>query len=127
MFVAGGIGITVFRCMLRYIAEERLPHRVTLVYSNRDRESAAFLDEVLELERDIPSLALVLTMTDDPAWDGESRRIGPELLGDRLGERWRDLTYLITGPPGMVDGVLATLKRAGVAEEQLFPDRFSGY
>jgi ferredoxin-NADP reductase len=127
VFVAGGIGITVFRCMLRYIAEERLPHRVTLVYSNRDRESAAFLDELLELERNIPSLALVLTMTNDPAWDGESRRVGPELLRGRLGERWRVLTYLITGPPGMVDGVLATLKRAGVAEEQLFPDRFSGY
>ena len=25
VFVAGGIGITVFRCMLRYIAEEGLP------------------------------------------------------------------------------------------------------
>ena len=38
--------------MLRYIAEEGLPHRVTLVYSNRDRESTAFLDELQELERD---------------------------------------------------------------------------
>ena len=52
VFIAGGIGITVFRSMLRYIAEENLPHRVTLVYSNRDRESTAFLDELLELERD---------------------------------------------------------------------------
>ena len=66
-------------------------------------------------------------MTDDPGWEGESRRIGPELLRDRLGEGWRDLTYLITGPPGMVDGVLETLKRAGLPEEQLRPDRFSGY
>ena len=32
-FIAGGIGITVFRCMLRYITEDGLPHRVTLVYS----------------------------------------------------------------------------------------------
>ena len=39
-FIAGGIGITVFRSMLRYIVEEGLPHRVTLIYSNRDRESA---------------------------------------------------------------------------------------
>ena len=39
VFIAGGIGITVFRCMLRYIAEEELPYRITLVYSNRDRES----------------------------------------------------------------------------------------
>ena len=127
VFIAGGIGITVFRCMLRYIAEERLPHRVTLVYSNRDRESAAFLDELVELERDNPNLELVLTMTDDPAWDGESRRIGPELLQDRLGDEWLDLTYLITGPPAMVDGVVETLQAAGVPEEQMRPDRFSGY
>src|SRR5687767_225860 len=35
VFVAGGIGITVFRSMLRYIREEGLSHRITLVYSNR--------------------------------------------------------------------------------------------
>src|ERR671924_825374 len=46
VFVAGGIGITVFRSMLRYIAEENLPYRITLIYSNRDRESTAFLDEL---------------------------------------------------------------------------------
>ena len=51
VFVAGGIGITVCRSMLLYIAEEQLPYRVTLVYSNRDRESTAFLDELLELGR----------------------------------------------------------------------------
>ena len=65
VFIAGGIGITVFRCMLSYIGKEGLPYRVTLVYSNRDRESAAFLDELGELEQAIPGLELVLTMTDD--------------------------------------------------------------
>src|SRR5437764_7717623 len=44
VFVAGGIGITVFRCMLKYIDEEGLPQRVTLVYSSRERESAPFLE-----------------------------------------------------------------------------------
>jgi ferredoxin-NADP reductase len=127
VFVAGGIGITVFRCMLRYIAEEQLPHRVTLVYSNRDRESAAFLDELFELEQDNPNLELVLTMTDDPAWDGESRRIGPELLRDRLGDDWLARTYLIAGPPRMVDGVVETLQTGGIAEDHLQPARFSGY
>ena len=127
VFIAGGIGITVFRCMLRYIAEERLPHRVTLVYSNRDRASAAFLDELLDLERDNENLELVLTMTDDPSWDGESRRIGPELLRDRVGDAWRDRTYLITGPPTMVDGVVETLKGVGIPEQRLLPERFSGY
>ena len=42
--------------MLRFIADEGLPYRVTLVYSNRDRESSAFLDELEELERRIDGL-----------------------------------------------------------------------
>ena len=88
-FIAGGIGITVFRCMLRYIAEEQLPYRVTLVYSNRDRESAAFLDELAELERAIPSLQVVLTMTDDPSWDGESRDESAQISSARPRRRPR--------------------------------------
>jgi len=127
VFIAGGIGITVFRCMLRYIAEEQLPYRVTLVYSNRDRDSAAFLDELLELEQANANLRLVLTMTDDPAWDGESRHIDAEFLQDRLGDELQSLTYLIAGPPAMVEGVVGTLQAVGVADEQLQPDRFSGY
>jgi ferredoxin-NADP reductase len=127
VFIAGGIGITVFRCMLRYIAEEQLAHRVTLVYSNRERESAAFLDELLELEQVNRNLQLVLTMTDDPAWEGESRRIDAEFLRAHLGDELRSLIYLIAGPPAMVDGVVGALQAAGIPEEQLRPDRFSGY
>ena len=127
VFIAGGIGITVFRCMLLYIAEEKLSHRVTLVYSNRDRESAAFLDELRELEQRIPGLDLVVTMTDDPSWDGESRRIDTVLLRDHLDGGLETFTYLIAGPPPMVEGVAGTLQEAGVPEEQLRPARFSGY
>jgi ferredoxin-NADP reductase len=126
VFVAGGIGITVFRCMLRYIADKGLPYKVTLVYSNRDRESTAFLDELQELETTVPGLRLVLTMTDDPEWDGETRRIDETMLRDHLGEL-EPFTYLVAGPPGMVEGVAATLQAAGVAEERLMPARFSGY
>jgi ferredoxin-NADP reductase len=127
VFVAGGIGITVFRCMLRYIAEEGLPHRVTLVYSNRDRESTAFLDELREMESANPNLRLVLTMTDDPEWAGEKRRIDAEMLRDILGGDLDSSTYLIAGPPPMVDSVTEGLAGAGVPEEQIRPERFSGY
>jgi ferredoxin-NADP reductase len=127
VFIAGGIGITVFRSMLRYIAEENLPHRVTLVYSNRDRESTAFLDELRELERAIPNLRLVLTMTDDAGWDGETRRIDADVLRDHLGSDLGSFTYLVAGPPGMVEAMEKTLAEAGVPDEQVRPERFSGY
>jgi ferredoxin-NADP reductase len=126
-FLAGGIGITVFRSMLRCIEDEGLPHRVTLVYSNRDRESTAFLDELLELERANENLRVVATMTKDPGWDGETRYIGPDLLRDHLDGDLDTFTYLIAGPPPMVEGVTEALKEAGVPDEQLRPERFSGY
>jgi ferredoxin-NADP reductase len=127
VFVAGGIGITVFRSMLRYIRDKGLPYRVTLVYSNRDRESTAFLDELEELEREIPGLRVVLTMTQDDAWDGERRRIDPELLRDYLGDDLSRYTYLIAGPPAMVESVGDAIEGAGVPEERLLLSRFAGY
>jgi ferredoxin-NADP reductase len=127
VFIAGGIGITVFRSMLRYIAEENLPHHVTLIYSNRDRESTAFLDELQELERANPNLRVVLTMTEDPEWDGETRRIDADFLRDHLGDDLGAFTYLVAGPPGMVEAMAAMLKEAGVPEAKVRPERFSGY
>ena len=126
VFVAGGIGITVFRSMLRYIADTGEPYRVTLVYSNRDRESTPFLDELQGLEGRIPGLRLVLTMTEDEGWDGESRRVGGEMLANHLDDL-SEPTYLVAGPPAMVESVVESLAAAGIPEEQVLPDRFSGY
>ena len=125
-FVAGGIGITVFRSMLRYIRDERLPYEITLVYSNRDRESAAFLDELEELERELLGFRLVLTMTDEEGWEGETRRIDAAMLREHLGEldRYR---FLVAGPPAMVEAVADALHAAGVPEESVLAAKFSGY
>jgi ferredoxin-NADP reductase len=127
VFIAGGIGITVFRSMLRYIAEEQLPYRVTLAYSNRDQESTAFLEELSELERTHENIRLVLTMTDDASWEGERRRIGPELLRDHLDGELGEFRYLLAGPPAMVEAVADQLRGAGVPEERIRPERFTGY
>ncbi|MDQ2909946.1 MAG: FAD-dependent oxidoreductase [Actinomycetota bacterium] len=126
VFVAGGIGITVFRSMLRYIADTGLPYKVTLVYSNRDRESTAFLDELQELEGTLPGFRLVLTMTEDPGWEGETRRIDEDMLRDQLGEL-DAFTFLVAGPPPMVEAVVASLQEAGVPEDRVIADSFSGY
>jgi ferredoxin-NADP reductase len=126
VFVAGGIGITPYHSMLRYIADTGQPYGVTLVYSNRDRESAPFLDELHEYERTLPNFRLVLTMTDDSGWEGETRHIDAEMLRDHLGDLGSS-TFLVTGPPPMVESVAEKLTAAGVSEEQVLPERFSGY
>ena len=125
-FVAGGIGITPYHSMLRYIADTGAPYRATPVYSNRDRESAPFLDELREYDRTLPNFRLVLTMTDDAGWEGETRHIDADMLRDHLGDLGPHV-FLVTGPPPMVESVAEKLTAAGVPEEQVLPERFSGY
>jgi predicted ferric reductase len=55
VFLAGGIGITPFRSVVFRAAQERLPHRIFLFYSNRRPEDAPFLDELQALEKENPN------------------------------------------------------------------------
>jgi ferredoxin-NADP reductase len=127
VFVAGGIGITVFRSMLRYIQEEGLPYRVTLIYSNRDRESTAFLEELRELEQALPNFRLILTMTQDPGWEGETRKVDGEFVKHYLDDDLNQYTFLVAGPPAMAEGVQKALQQAGVQDENVSAERYSGY
>jgi ferredoxin-NADP reductase len=127
VFIAGGIGITVFRSMLRYIHDKGLAHRVTLVYSNHDRAGAAFLDELAELESANPNLRVVLTMTKDADWDGETRHVDVPMLRDRLDGELTSYTFFVAGPPAMAEGVGEKLRSAGVPEEHVRVAKFSGY
>jgi ferredoxin-NADP reductase len=127
VFVAGGIGITVFRSMLRYVRDQKLPYRVTLIYSNRDRESTAFLDELRELEQELPDMRLILTMTQDPGWKGETRKVDAKFFRDYLGDDLSDYTFLVAGPPAMAEAMQRTLLEAGVDDENVIAERFSGY
>jgi ferredoxin-NADP reductase len=111
VFVAGGIGITPFRSMLRYIADKGLDYDITLVYSNRDVESTAFLDELKELESVVPRCRVIFTMTDDPSWEGDLE----------------SFHIMIAGPPPMAKSVEASLLEAGLSEDQVQSDSFSGY
>jgi ferredoxin-NADP reductase len=125
-FVAGGIGITPFRSMLRYIADKGLDYDITLVYSNRDVESTAFLDELKELESVVPRCRVLFTMTDDPSWEGDKRMLDAEVLGELLGDL-ESFHFMIAGPPPMAKSVEGSLFEAGLSEDQVQSDSFSGY
>jgi ferredoxin-NADP reductase len=55
VFLAGGIGVTPFRSLVRWAAHQHLPHRIFLFDSNRRPEDAPFLDEMRDLAKENPS------------------------------------------------------------------------
>ncbi len=126
VFIAGGIGITPFISMLRYINEENFDYKITLLYSNRDRESTAFLEELENIAKNNPKFKLILTMTDDSKWQGEKRRINTQFIEEYFSEP-KSCFYLIAGPPAMVKAMHDVLSEVGVEQKNIKTEDFSGY
>ena len=121
VFLAGGIGITPFLAMARDAEARRLGHRITLIYSNRRPQDAAFL---AELER-MP-LRMVATMTEAPEWKGEKRRISRELLAEHVPDLLAPI-YYFAGPLRMTMAVQGMLEEIGVREDDMRSEEFYGY
>jgi ferredoxin-NADP reductase len=130
VFLAGGIGITPFLSMARDAAKRRLPHRITLLYSNRRREDAAFLDELQRHEGRNANYHLVATMTDSKAsaqkWHGETAMLGRELVERHVPDLKAPIYYL-AGPPGMTMAMQSMLEECGVADSDVRYEEFYGY
>jgi len=130
VLLAGGIGITPFRSIVFRAAKEKLAHRIFLFYSNRRPEDAPFLDEVGALEKENPNYKLVASMTEmaksHRAWNGETGLIDKEMLSRYLEDAGSPI-YYIAGPPEMVTGLHAMLNDAGVDDDDIRAEEFSGY
>jgi ferredoxin-NADP reductase len=130
VILTGGIGITPFRSIVLDAVRRKLPHAVSLFYSNRRPEDAAFLDELQALERDHPKFRLIATMTEMEKsrrrWVGERGPIDSALLS-RYATRGRPPVYYVAGPPKMVKGLHAMLNQVGVADEDIRTEEFDGY
>ena len=130
VFLAGGIGITPFRSMLVRAAEEKLPHRILLFYSNRRPEDAPFLEELQALERQNSNYKIIPSMTEmeksDRLWNGETGLINQEMLARHLKDA-KSPIYYIAGPPAMVKGLHQMLNKAGVDDDDIRAEEFAGY
>lgn len=130
VLIAGGIGITPFRSMLRQAAREQLPQDLVLLYSNRRPEDAAFLTELQVLEKQNRRFRLIATMSQmsksGRAWDGIFGKIDEALLRQVGGELEAPIYYL-AGPPAMVEAMRQTLNQVGVDDDEIRSEEFYGY
>ena len=102
VFVAGGIGITPFRSMVQDAVSRHLPCEITLIYSNRNPEGAAFHEEFQRIAETSGNFRYLPTMTQPDKsqrpWDGERRTVNADFLRDHI----RDVTvpvFYVAGPP----------------------------
>jgi ferredoxin-NADP reductase len=130
VFLTGGIGVTPVRSIVLQAAHDRLPHKIFLFYSNNRPEDAAFLSELTDIQEENPNYTFIGTMTkmekSSRAWHGETGYITQAMLQKYI----NDLTlpiYYIAGPQAMVKAMREILNEAGVNDDNIRTEEFTGY
>lgn len=128
VFLMGGIGITPARSIILQAARDRLPHRIFLFYSNKRPEDAAFLDELMAVQN--PNYTCIGTMTEMEksarSWNGERGFITADMIKKYVFDVHTPI-YYTAGPPAMVAAMRTLLTSAGVGEDDIKTEEFSGY
>jgi ferredoxin-NADP reductase len=128
VFLAGGIGIAPIRSILQQAAQERLPHKLYLFYSNREADDAAFIEEFESLAAQYPNFIFIPTVTGHRtiAWPYEKGHINREMLTRYL-LGLKGPIYYIAGPSGMVTAMTDMLNASAVSDDDMRTEEFGDY
>jgi ferredoxin-NADP reductase/Na+-translocating ferredoxin:NAD+ oxidoreductase RnfD subunit len=129
VFIAGGIGVTPFRSMIKYLADNWLTRDIVMLYSNRKIADIAYKDLFDHASQEL-GLKMVYTLTDASAapsdWPGQTGAINAAMIQTQVPD-YSERTFYISGPRSMIDGFSQMLRRMGVAKNKIKTDFFPGF
>ena len=130
VFLSGGIGITPVRSIILQATHDKTAHKIFLFYANKTPEDAAFLDELIEAKNGNANFTFIGSMTDmeksKKEWNGETGFFTKEMLQKYVGDLSLPI-YYTAGLAVMVASIRKTLTEAGVDEDNIRTEEFSGY
>jgi glycine betaine catabolism B len=129
VFIAGGIGITPFRSMIKYLLDKNLKLPITLFYSNKLASEIVYKDLLEEAQNKL-GIKTIYTLTDvenvPPNWSGYTGRLNEEVFKKEIPD-YKKKNYYLSGPHPMVIGFEEVLRGIGVGQSSIKKDFFPGY
>ncbi len=110
LFIAGGIGITPFRSMIKYEVDKKLNLPIKLIYSVKTKLDAAFVDQ---------APAIVVETAKEGRLDEKKIR---QLVPDFAVRTW-----WLCGPPVMVEAFVGLAQKMDLPPEKIKSEEFTGY
>lgn len=118
-FIAGGIGITPFRSMIKYLLDKDEKRDIILFYSNKTESEIAYKDVLSEADKKL-GIKTVYAITNNSGYlkAATIKAEAPDFL---------DRTFYVSGPRSMVVAFENTLKDMGIPRGQIKKDFFPGF
>lgn len=127
-FIAGGIGVTPFRSMIKFLSDTNDVRDVSLLYGENNIDSVSYSD-VFEEARQKIGVKTTYVINDESVTPTDritQGRIDVPLIQTQVPD-FLDRLFYISGPQPMVRGMRRTLISMGVRRGNIKVDYFSGY
>jgi len=129
VFIAGGIGVTPFRSMIKYLIDTNQKRIVTLLYSAKTQQDLAYR-QIFEEARQKLGIKTIYNLTDSaPNPSGLYEKPGiitAELIKTEVPD-YQERVFYISGTHAMVVAMRTILQSLGVAHHNIKEDFFPGY
>ncbi|MDF1536324.1 MAG: hypothetical protein P1S46_07465 [bacterium] len=126
-FIAGGIGITPIRSILKHAVDKGVTGEKYLLYGNLDVEETAFAGEIEQWEKADPGLTVVHVLQNPPeGWTGFTGFINSRVIRESVPDI-PGQTFYVSGPPPMVRAVTGALEELGIRKERVVTEELKGY
>ena len=122
VFVAGGIGITPFHSIIKWLYDTKQERDITLLYAVNNEHEMVFQDlfEHYGMKR------IIIVNKPQGQWDGVTGQLTGKRILD-LAKPATDALIYISGPEQMVEALQADLEKLGIEKNRLVGDFFPGY
>jgi glycine betaine catabolism B len=124
-FIAGGIGITPFRSMLKHMVDKAERRDVILLYGNNATEDIAYSDVLSAAERQLGIRTVHAVAQGELPANAYRGFITGDMIEAEIPD-FRDRTFYVSGPHTMVSLIEETLRKLGVSHRHIRTDFFPG-
>lgn len=130
VFLAGGIGITPYHSIVKYVIDRNLKTQMLLFVSWKNREEMVFDEFFRNANNHLENFSYVPTLTEDELnpseWDGELGRINSDMIKKYVSDISKS-KYFFSAPPAMVNALKQIVIEMGVSKENIIAEEFEGY
>jgi ferredoxin-NADP reductase len=122
IFVAGGIGVTPYHSIIKWLSETDEKRPIKFIYAVSNEDEIIFNDTFHKASQHV---TIVVSKPSD-TWGGERGRLDAEMIKGLSSPNEDSLIY-ISGPEPMVESLGKDLAKAGIDKNQLVQDFFPNY